>query len=59
MADDKSAEVKEFTGWRSIFWPIHSFELKKFLLTDKYSMTPSAIDNTIKLIKSTLYLNFN
>jgi AAA family ATP:ADP antiporter len=31
MADDKSAEVKEFTGWRSIFWPIHSFELKKFL----------------------------
>ncbi len=22
---------QEFTGWRSIFWPIHSVELKKFL----------------------------
>ena len=21
----------EFTGWRAIFWPIHNFELKKFL----------------------------
>lgn len=31
MADAKSAEVKEFTGLRAILWPIHSFELKKFL----------------------------
>jgi AAA family ATP:ADP antiporter len=27
---DKKTSQKEFTGWRSIFWPIHSFELKKF-----------------------------
>ena len=31
MADGKKAESQEFTGWRSIFWPIHSTELKKFL----------------------------
>ena len=31
MADEKHSEAQEFTGWRSIFWPIHSFELKKFL----------------------------
>lgn len=31
MADAKSAETKEFTGWRAVLWPIHSFELKKFL----------------------------
>ncbi|MBQ3564515.1 MAG: NTP/NDP exchange transporter [Alphaproteobacteria bacterium] len=30
MADGKN-EPKEFTGWRSIFWPIYSYELKKFL----------------------------
>ena len=30
-SDDKNIESKEFTGWRSIFWPIHSTELKKFL----------------------------
>lgn len=27
----KKATEPEFTGWRSILWPIHSFELKKFL----------------------------
>jgi AAA family ATP:ADP antiporter len=28
-----STETKtpEFTGWRAIFWPIHGFEMKKFL----------------------------
>ena len=31
MSDGKSAEPQEFTGLRSIFWPIHSYELKKFL----------------------------
>lgn len=27
----KNAPEPEFTGWRSVLWPIHSFELKKFL----------------------------
>ncbi len=31
MADGKKTEPQEFTGWRAIFWPIHSSELKKFL----------------------------
>ena len=31
MAEAKKSEEPEFTGWRSILWPIHSFELKKFL----------------------------
>lgn len=31
MSDSSKTEAQEFTGWRSIFWPIHSFELKKFL----------------------------
>ena len=31
MSDGKKAEPQEFTGLRSIFWPIHSYELKKFL----------------------------
>lgn len=32
MADDsKVASQEEFTGLRSVVWPIHSFELKKFL----------------------------
>jgi AAA family ATP:ADP antiporter len=31
MAKDKRADQKEFTGWRSIFWPIYPTELKKFL----------------------------
>jgi len=31
MSDGKNAEPQEFTGLRSIFWPIHSYELKKFL----------------------------
>lgn len=31
MSSDKKANEKEFTGWRSIFWPIHPFEMKKFL----------------------------
>ena len=24
-------ETKEFGKWRSFFWPVHGFELKKFL----------------------------
>ena len=31
MAEAKKTEEPEFTGLRSILWPIHSFELKKFL----------------------------
>lgn len=31
MSAEKKEEAPEFTGWRSIFWPIHSIELKKFL----------------------------
>ena len=31
MSDGKKTEPQEFTGLRSILWPIHSFELKKFL----------------------------
>lgn len=31
MAEEKGAETKEFTGLRAVLWPIHSFELKKFL----------------------------
>lgn len=31
MSDDKKTEPQEFSGLRSIFWPIHSYELKKFL----------------------------
>jgi AAA family ATP:ADP antiporter len=31
MTKAKKTEAQEFVGWRSIFWPIHSFELKKFL----------------------------
>jgi AAA family ATP:ADP antiporter len=23
--------TEEFTGWRKLLWPIHSFEIKKFL----------------------------
>lgn len=23
--------AQEFTGWRKILWPIHNFEVKKFL----------------------------
>lgn len=29
--ESKKTTEPEFTGWRSILWPIHSFELKKFL----------------------------
>lgn len=28
---DKPAQPQEFQGWRNIFWPIHNYELKKFL----------------------------
>ncbi|MDR2157721.1 MAG: NTP/NDP exchange transporter [Holosporaceae bacterium] len=31
MSDDKKMEVKEFSGLRSVLWPIHTWELKKFL----------------------------
>lgn len=31
MSDGKKSEPQEFVGLRSIFWPIHSYELKKFL----------------------------
>ncbi len=31
MSDGKKTEPQEFSGLRSIFWPIHSYELKKFL----------------------------
>ena len=23
------SDIKEFKGWRSIFWPVHSYENKK------------------------------
>jgi AAA family ATP:ADP antiporter len=26
-----SNKTNEFTGWRSLFWPIHNFEIKKFV----------------------------
>lgn len=28
---EKAAQPQEFQGWRNIFWPIHNYELKKFL----------------------------
>lgn len=31
MKKAEKAKEPEFVGWRSIFWPIHSSELKKFL----------------------------
>ncbi|GHU18745.1 ADP,ATP carrier protein 1 [Alphaproteobacteria bacterium] len=31
MSGAKKTKDQEFTGWRSILWPIHDFELKKFL----------------------------
>ena len=31
MSGDSKSSPDEFTGWRSIFWPIYDFELKKFL----------------------------
>ena len=31
MADENKKESPEFTGLRAMLWPIHSFELKKFL----------------------------
>ncbi|MDR3180223.1 MAG: NTP/NDP exchange transporter [Holosporaceae bacterium] len=31
MGDDKKTEKTELTGLRSMIWPIHGFELKKFL----------------------------
>jgi len=33
MADQKSDLLREFTGLRALFWPIHRFELKKFIPT--------------------------
>ncbi|MDR0678462.1 MAG: NTP/NDP exchange transporter, partial [Holosporaceae bacterium] len=31
MADGKKTKTQEFTGWRSVLWPIYNWELKKFL----------------------------
>ena len=33
MSKEVGAEVKapEFTGWRATLWPIHSYEMKKFI----------------------------
>lgn len=31
MSSEGKTGEPEFTGWRSIFWPIHPFEIKKFL----------------------------
>ncbi|GHT95746.1 hypothetical protein FACS1894122_13520 [Alphaproteobacteria bacterium] len=31
MSGAKKTKDQEFSGWKSILWPIHDFELKKFL----------------------------
>lgn len=52
-----SDEQKEFTGWKAIFWPIHSYELKKFLPMAIMMMGILYNYSILRGIKDTLVVN--
>lgn len=52
-----SDEQKEFTGWKAIFWPIHSYELKKFLPMAIMMMGILFNYSILRGIKDTLVVN--
>ncbi|MBQ8651520.1 MAG: NTP/NDP exchange transporter [Alphaproteobacteria bacterium] len=57
MSKEGSVTPEEFTGWRKILWPIHNFELKKFLPTGLMMLCILFIYTLVRDLKDTLMVS--
>jgi AAA family ATP:ADP antiporter len=60
MSDSKTAQMQEFSKWRSYLWPVHNYELKKlvpmllifFLISLDYNILRTLKDTVVVTAKS-------
>ena len=55
--DNKVGAEQEFKGWRSVIWPIHNFELKKFLPMGLMMLCILFIYTLVRDLKDTLMVS--
>ena len=57
MSKEGMPTEEEFTGWRKILWPIHNFELKKFLPMGLMMLCILFIYTLVRDLKDTLMVS--
>lgn len=57
MSNESVVNGEEFTGWKKILWPIHNFELKKFLPMGLMMMCILFIYTLVRDLKDTLMVS--
>ena len=57
MNKEGNVTPEEFTGWRKILWPIHNFELKKFLPMGLMMLCILFIYTLVRDLKDTLMVS--